>query len=101
MKHAVFGAVGLLMLAQTAHAGPIHNACMASPRSGGSAEICGCIQQVADATLSGADQRRAARFFADPEEAQKVKLNDSNAAEAFWQRYADFGAAAEMVCAAG
>ena len=99
MKHAVLAAVGLVFGALAAKAGPIDTACMASPRGGGSVELCVCIQQVADATLSSSDQRRAAKFFADPEEAQRVKLNDSNAAEAFWQRYADFGAAAEMVCA--
>ena len=98
MKHTVLVAVGLGLLAGSAGAGPIETACMASPRGGATVELCGCIQQVADVTLSSADQRRAATFFADPEAAQKVKLNDSNAAEAFWQRYADFGEAAEMVC---
>jgi hypothetical protein len=99
MKRPVFWALGLCFLALPLQAGPIESACLASPRAGGSSALCGCIQQVADATLTSSDQRRAARFFADPEEAQKVKQSGTNAAEAFWRRYADFGAAAEMVCA--
>jgi hypothetical protein len=98
MKHAVLAAVGIGLFAQTAHAGPIENACLASARGGATAALCGCIQQVADVTLTSSDQRRAAKFFADPEQAQRVKVSNSSAAEAFWQRYADFGEAAEMVC---
>lgn len=99
MKHAVVAAAGLALLGVAAKAGPIESACMAASRGGATAELCGCIQQVADVTLSSSDQRRAAKFFADPEQAQKVKLSDTGSAEAFWHRYADFGEAAEMVCA--
>lgn len=98
MKTAIL-AVVLVCAAGACWAGPIERACMSSSRQAGSRSLCGCIQQVADVTLSGNDQRRAAKFFTDPEAAQKAKALDSRAAEAFWSRYANFGAAAEMHCA--
>jgi hypothetical protein len=79
-------------------AGPIERACMASER-GGNRSLCGCIQQAADATLSGADQRRAARFFKDPEAAHATWVSQSSADDAFWDRYKNFGATAEAYCA--
>src|SRR6056297_614513 len=39
--------------------GPINTACMASDRKARSRELCGCIQAVADDTLSGSQQRIA------------------------------------------
>ena len=47
------------VMSSVAVAGPIERACMASDR-GGNRSLCGCIQQAADMTLSGGDQRRAA-----------------------------------------
>ena len=41
-----------------ASAGPIESACMRSGREAASRALCGCIQQVADMTLKGGDQRR-------------------------------------------
>ncbi|WP_347266786.1 hypothetical protein [Paracoccus sp. (in: a-proteobacteria)] len=79
-------------------AGPIDSACARSDR-GASRQLCGCIQQVADQTLSRADQRRAARFFRDAEAAQEVRMSDSDADNAFWDRYRNFTAAAETYCA--
>lgn len=98
MRTAILAGV-FACLAGAASAGPIERACMRSPRQAGSQALCGCIQQVADVMLSGSDQRRAARFFTDPDAAQKAKALDSRAAEAFWTRYANFGAVAEMHCA--
>lgn len=102
MKTAIFAAffvcAGALVTSSAAVAGPIERACMSSSRQASSRALCGCIQQVADVTLSGSDQRRAAKFFTDPDAAQKAKALDSRSAEAFWERYANFGAAAEMHC---
>jgi hypothetical protein len=81
-----------------ATAGPIERACMASDR-GGNRSLCGCIQQAADATLSGSDQRRAAKFFNDPEDAHATWISQSKADDAFWDRYKTFGATAEAYCA--
>ena len=80
--------------------GVIDQACQSSARAG-SAELCGCIQAVADQMLEGPEQRRAATFFRDPDKAQAQRQADSSSAGAFWQRYETFAAAAGQVCAGG
>lgn len=85
--------------AGVAQAGPIERACLGSDRQGAGRAICACIQQVADQTLLGSDQRRAAKFFADPDQAQQVRMSKSDADNAFWARYKSFGAMAEVYCA--
>ena len=79
-------------------AGPIDRACMASDR-GGNRSLCGCIQQAADMTLSGGDQKRAAKFFKDPEAAHSTWVSQSKSDDAFWERYKSFGQTAEAYCA--
>lgn len=91
-------AVSLPVLSGMATAGPIERACMASDR-GGSRSLCGCIQQAADMTLSGGDQRRAAKFFSDPERAHATWISQSASDDAFWDRYKSFGTTAEASCA--
>lgn len=88
---ATFPAVGL--------AGPIERACLRSDRDAANRAVCSCIQQVADMTLTGGDQRQAAKFFADPERAQSVFLSKRASDDAFWDRYKNFGATAEAYCA--
>ena len=88
----------LIPLANPVLSGPIERACMASDR-GGNRSLCGCIQQAADLTLSGGDQRRAAKFFKDPERAHETWVSQSSADDAFWERYKQFGATAEAYCA--
>jgi hypothetical protein len=100
-KLILAGFAGLLTMfvASEAMAGPIANACMQSNRRAANAALCGCIQQVADQTLRGADQRRAATFFRNPDKAQQVFLSKNRNDDAFWERYKSFGAAAEQSCA--
>jgi hypothetical protein len=81
-----------------AAAGPIERACLSSDR-GASRSLCGCIQQAADMTLSGGDQRRAAKFFKDPEAAHSTWVSQSASDDAFWERYKSFGETAEASCA--
>ena len=95
---AASAAFFLSISVSSAVAGPIENACMSSSRSA-QRSLCGCIQQVADMTLTGGDQRRAASFFKDPERAQKVKMSKRNGDDAFWDRYKAFGEQAEAYCA--
>jgi hypothetical protein len=71
----------------------------ASPRSKGDRALCDCIQQAADRTLSRAEQRRAARFFKDPDEAQQVRASKTDRDNEFWDRYRAFGEMAEAYCA--
>jgi hypothetical protein len=100
MKPTTLAAVAavLSLLSTATLAGPIERACMASDR-GGSRSLCGCIQQAADATLSGGDQRRAAKFFKDPERAHQTWISQSASDDAFWDRYKRFGQTAEASCA--
>jgi len=101
MRRILVGFGLWLGAASGAMAGQVERACLASPRAGGDRVLCSCIQQVADMTLSPAEQRRVARFFRDPESSQEAKARDDIRSEAFWNRYAEFGAAAEGLCAPG
>ena len=96
---AALVAVLLPLTVTVAAAGPIEKACMNSDRRGASRAMCGCIQEVADMTLRGTDQRRAAKFFSDPEEAQEVRMSDRDSDNAFWDRYKAFGESARALCA--
>ena len=91
--------LGLVWMAGAAMAGPIESACLQSNRSAANRSLCTCIQQVADITLGGGDQRLAATFFKDPERAQKVHMSQSSRDDAFWTRYVTFGQQAQMACA--
>lgn len=95
---AAAAAIFLPVMSGVAAAGPIERACMASDR-GANRSLCGCIQQAADMTLSGGDQRRAAKFFKDPDVAHATWVSQSASDDAFWDRYKQFGAAAEASCA--
>ncbi len=76
----------------------IERACLSSDRPGISRALCGCIQDAANITLSSKDQRLAATFFKDPNRAQDVRKSDTRADDAFWERYQNFGKAAETHC---
>lgn len=99
MNRLMIAAAAVVLTTPLAVAGPIDSACNRSERSARSAQTCGCIQQVADQTLSRADQRRAARFFRDADEAQSVRMSKRDADNAFWARYKQFAATAEAYCA--
>ena len=79
--------------------GPIEKACNRSDRGGATRSMCSCIQQAADMTLRGGDQRRAAKLYNDPDAVQKVRMSDRSSDEAFWDRYKEFGQTAEAFCA--
>lgn len=95
----VLAALTAPIVSAPAIAGPIESACLRSNRKEASRQLCNCIQQVADMTLRGSDQRKAAKFFRDPDQAQKVKMSKSKSDDAFWDRYQSFGAQAEAYCA--
>lgn len=96
---AGFAALVLPMMSSMAAAGPIESACLGSGKASGNRPLCSCIQQVADMTLRGDDQRRAAKFFRDPDKAQEVFVSKRSTDDAFWDRYKNFGATAEAYCA--
>jgi hypothetical protein len=88
-----------LLLPGMALAGPIGSACAASERARGQTALCNCIQVAADATLTRAEQRQAARFFRDPHRAQEVRASTTDEDNRFWSRYVAFGQLAEAKCA--
>ena len=98
LNRIVIAAAAFMMTAPLAVAGPIDSACVRSDRARGNAPLCGCIQQVANQTLSRSDQRRAASFFRDPHQAQEVRMSKSDADNAFWARYKRFASQAEAYC---
>lgn len=98
MKKSLLVAAFLALGAAPALAGPIDSACMKAGRAADRA-LCGCIQQVANSTLSRGDQRKAAAFFKDPHKAQEVRQSSRRSDEAFWLRYKNFAATAEAYCA--
>ena len=81
-----------------ASAETIRQACLLSDRGVGQVRLCHCLQGAADRTLSRQDQRLAARFFRDPDYAQKLRRSDRRKDEAFWERYETFGERAEKSC---
>ena len=98
INRLMIAAAAVVLTTPLAVAGPIDSACVRSDRSA-SRQLCGCIHQVADMTLSRADQRRAAKFFADADEAQQVRMSKSDSDNAFWARYKNFATTAEAYCA--
>ena len=98
MNRILIAAAAVILTTPFAMAGPIDSACVRSERAAGNAALCGCIQQVADMTLSRSDQRRAAGFFRNAQQAQDVRMSKSDADNAFWARYKNFAATAEAYC---
>ena len=98
LNRFVIAAAAIVMTTPLAMAGPIDSACVRSDRARGNAPLCGCIQQVANQTLSRSDQRQAAQFFREPHRAQEVRTSKRDADNAFWARYRNFAAQAERLC---
>ena len=78
--------------------GEIGSACMEAGRSGANPALCSCVQQAADRTLSRSEQRRAADFFAEPDQAQAARAADDAGSRQFWARYRAFTNTAEALC---
>ncbi len=95
---AALAALTLPLLAIPAPAGVIERACLRSDRAAANRALCACIQQAADMTLRGGDQRRAATFFRDPDRAHETWMSKRSADDAFWERYKAFGSTAEAYC---
>lgn len=78
--------------------GPISHACLASDRKARSPRLCGCIQAVADMTLSKKDQSLAASFYNNPQKAQDIRQSDNTGHERFWLQYKEYANAAKGIC---
>lgn len=78
--------------------GDIGEACIDAGRRDATPELCSCVQQVADQTLSSRDQSRAVAFFEEPQLAQDTRQSDRSSDEAFWDRYKAFSELATQIC---
>lgn len=78
--------------------GDVGKACISADRKAASTQLCSCVQQAANQTLSRSEQRRAATFFEEPQLAQDTRQADGSSNERFWQRYKQFSATASRTC---
>jgi len=78
--------------------GPIYSACQANGRKAASRVRCGCVQAVADQSLSAADQRRGVKYFGNPAALQEVRQSDNAGNERFWLAWKAYGQAAVTQC---
>ena len=103
MRFLVLGAMALLVGCGGGRTAPrvtgeVGLACLASGRSDASRALCGCIDRVAQQTLTSREQSTFASYFSDPEALQSMKLDDRPAAERLWARYDAFVDAARATC---
>ncbi len=104
MKPAIAVALCAATMAWTApqpvlaSSGIIDRACRSSGRSAATPQMCGCIQKVANHSLTRSDRKKAAKFFKDPHMAQEVRMSDRRSDETFWKRYKAFGELARKSC---
>lgn len=86
------------VLPTAARAGPIDRACRQSSRAEATAQLCSCIQGVANDSLSQTEMRQVAKWFDDPHQAQVVRQSTSDNDTELWRRYKAFGERALQVC---
>jgi hypothetical protein len=91
-------AVGAIATGTITEAGAIRKACQKADRPAASAELCSCIQTVANRNLSLRERKRVAKWFSDPHQAQVTRQSNHWADEQLWQRYKAFGQDARKLC---
>lgn len=93
--------IGFSLLALTAcstGSGVVSKACLDADRRAASPQLCACVQQAANRTLSASDQSLAAGFFEDPQQAQDIRQRGTPSTSAFWRRYTNFANDARANC---
>ena len=99
MKTLLLATGASLFLSTPARANDaIEKACLSSGRQAANAELCSCIQRVADQILTASDQRKGAAFFADPHKSQETRQSSNSDDGTFWKNWKDFGEAATKIC---
>jgi hypothetical protein len=78
--------------------GPIASACRAAGRKEASRARCGCVQAVANRSLSSSEQQRGVPFFNNPQRAQDLRRSDNASNERFWRKWKEFGTQAGRMC---
>lgn len=90
--------MALVPLAAPVAANTIERACLQSDRNEATRSLCRCVGSAAERVLDRNDMRTGARFFTDPEAAQRVQLSDTRRDDAFWDRWRAFAEVAEAMC---
>lgn len=98
MKRKLVVLLCLMAFPQVSLSSNLERVCKSSDRAAATGTLCGCIQDVADLTLSAKDQKTAVKFFKDPELAQAKRQSDRASDEDFWARYKQFTKAAQQLC---
>ncbi len=100
MKYLTLFALGasMVLAPMSSQAGVISRACMRADRTSATPALCGCIQGVANVSLNRFERKKASKFFADPDKAQKVRQSDRRGDEIFWDRYVAFSEKAGKKC---
>ncbi|SMR70636.1 hypothetical protein SAMN04488030_0248 [Aliiroseovarius halocynthiae] len=93
MRRAVLAAtlMATMLPGPAAYGGTIERACMKADRPNATRRLCSCIQDVANATLSGGERSKVAKFFKDPHKSQATRQSDRRTDEKFWLKYKQFG----------
>ncbi|WIY23525.1 hypothetical protein [Parasedimentitalea psychrophila] len=95
---AVCAGIFGVMVPLPAQADLIERACRQSDRTAASRSVCGCIQQVANASLTRSERKKVAGWFDDPHQAQVVRQSSRSGDERLWLRYKAFGERAARTC---
>ncbi|HCI07146.1 MAG TPA: hypothetical protein DE314_07275 [Sulfitobacter sp.] len=74
------------------------SACRAAGRKEASRARCGCVQAVANRSLSSSEQQRGVPFFSNPQRTQDVRQSDTASNERFWKKWKAFGTQAGRMC---
>ena len=78
--------------------GPIASACRAAGRKEASRARCGCVQAVANRSLSSSEQQRGVPFFNNPQRSQDVRQSGNASNERFWKKWKTFSTQAGRMC---
>lgn len=98
MKQLFIASALVLGAAGAAQAGSIESACLKADRAAATRTLCSCIEDVAKPMFSFSEERKIAKFFAEPHLTQELRQSDSRSDEAFWDQYKAFGVAARAHC---
>lgn len=98
MRKLMFATLAVIGWASSTPAQSIENACLRSDHAAKSRQLCGCIQQAANLTLTPKDQNLASTFYGDPQKAQDVRQSHRFAHEKFWDRYKQYAETARTFC---
>ncbi len=86
------------LMTAPADAGWISDACLRANRDAASKEVCTCIDEVAQISLTRAERKKVSKFFRDPHKTQIIRASDRRSDKKFWERYQTFGARARQIC---